>query len=164
MEAFVELLVRWVHFVAGVTWIGLLYFFNLVNVNFMKSLDAPTKGKVVPLLMPKALWWFRYGALATVVAGLLLVAMNWPGEDSWRVSIMLGGTLGIIMFLNVWLIIWPNQQKIIAMTAEAAAKQTPPPAEMAVLARRAYLASRTNFYLSFPMLLFMGAASHFHFK
>jgi uncharacterized membrane protein len=158
---FIEILTRWFHFVAGITWIGLLYFFNLVNVNFMKSLDAPTKGKVVPLLMPNALWWFRYGAVGTVAAGLLLMMLNWPGEPSWRISIMIGGTLGFIMFLNVWLIIWPNQQRIIAMTAEAAAKGTPPPAEMAAMARRAYLASRTNFWLSFPMLFFMGAASHF---
>ena len=159
---FIELLIRWVHLVAGVTWIGLLYFFNLVNVNFMKSLDAGTKGKVVPQLMPTALWWFRYGSVVTVAAGLLLFAMGMPGDASWRMSIMIGGLLGLIMFANVWLIIWPNQKRIIQMTAEAAAKQQPPPPEMAALARKAYLASRTNFYLSFPMLFFMAAASHFH--
>lgn len=157
----VELLLRWIHLVAGTTWIGLLYFFNLVNVNFMKSLDAATKGKVVPQLMPNALWWFRYGALITVLAGILLMGMNMPGESSWRISISLGGLLGIIMFLNVWLIIWPNQKRIIQMTAEAAAKQQPTPPEMAAMARRAYLASRTNFWLSFPMLFFMAAASHY---
>jgi len=157
----VELLLRWIHFVAGITWIGLLYFFNLVNVNFMKSLDAATKGKVVPQLMPNALWWFRYSALITVLAGILLMGMNMPGESSWRLSISLGGLLGIIMFLNVWLIIWPNQKRIIQMTAEAAAKQQPTPPEMAAMARRAYLASRTNFWLSFPMLFFMAAASHY---
>lgn len=157
----VELLLRWIHLVAGIAWIGLLYFFNLVNVNFMKSLDAATKGKVVPQLMPNALWWFRYGALITVLAGILLMGMNMPGESSWRISISLGGLLGIIMFLNVWLIIWPNQKRIIQMTAEAAAKQQPTPLEMAAMARRAYLASRTNFWLSFPMLFFMAAASHY---
>lgn len=161
MEAFFEILIRWVHIVAGVTWIGLLYFFNLVNVNFMKTLDAPTKGKVVPGLMPPALWWFRYGALATVLAGLLLVMFGWPGDPSWKVSIGIGGTLGIIMFLNVWLIIWPNQKRIIAMTIESAKSGTPPPSEMPTLARQAFLASRTNFWLSFPMLFFMAAASHF---
>ena len=157
----VELLVRWIHFIAGITWIGLLYFFNLVNVNFMKSLDAATKGKVVPQLMPNALWWFRWGAVVTVLAGLLLMGMNMPGESSWRISIGIGGLLGIIMFLNVWLIIWPNQKRIIQMTAEAAAKQQPMPPEMAAMARKAYLASRTNFWLSFPMLFFMAAASHY---
>ncbi|MBI3995477.1 MAG: urate hydroxylase PuuD [Nitrospirae bacterium] len=158
---FFELIIRWIHFLAGITWIGLLYFFNLVNVNFMKSLDAGTKGKVVPQLMPNALWWFRWGAVATVLAGLLLAMMNWPGNGSWQLSMGIGGTLGIIMFLNVWLIIWPNQKRIIQMTAEAAAKQQAPSPEMAVMARKAYLASRTNFYLSIPMLFFMASASHF---
>ena len=157
-----DLVIRWIHFLAGITWIGLLYFFNLVNVNFMKSLDAGTKGKVVPQLMPPALWWFRWGAVVTVLAGLLLVMRNWPGDGSWQLSIGIGGTLGIIMFLNVWLIIWPNQKRIIQMTAAAAAKQQSPPAEMAAMARKAYLAYRTNFYLSFPMLFFMAAASHYH--
>lgn len=159
---FFELLIRWVHFLAGITWIGFLYFFNLVNVNFMKKLDAGTKGKVVPQLMPPSLWWFRWGAVVTVLAGIILAGMNWPGDGSWRMSVMIGGTLGIIMFLNVWVIIWPNQKRIIQMTAEAAAKNQSPPAEMAAMARKAYLASRTNFYLSFPMLFFMAAASHFH--
>jgi uncharacterized membrane protein len=83
-----------------------------------------------------------------------------PGSGSWQVSIGIGGLLGIIMFLNVWLIIWPNQKRIIQMTADAAAKQQSPPAEMAAMARKAYLASRTNFYLSIPMLFFM-ALSHY---
>src|SRR5438309_10440238 len=63
------MLLRWIHFLAGITWVGLLYFFNLVNVPFMKELDAPTKGKVIPSLMPRALWWFRWAAVVTVVAG-----------------------------------------------------------------------------------------------
>ena len=158
---FLELLMRWTHFVAGVTWIGILYFFNLVNVNFMKSLDAGTKGKVVPLLMPPSLWWFRWSALVTVLAGFSLVMMNMPGNSSWQISIGIGGTLGVIMLLNVWGIIWPNQKRIIRMTAEAAANQTSPPPEMAAMARKAYLASRANFYMSFPMLFFMASASHF---
>jgi uncharacterized membrane protein len=155
-----ELLFRWIHFLAGITWIGLLYFFNLVNVNFMKSLDAATKGKVVPQLMPPALWWFRWSALVTVLAGFLILMKKWPGSGSWQVSIGIGGTLGVIMLLNVWGIIWPNQKRIIQMTAEAAAKQQAPPPEMAAMARKAYLASRTNFYLSIPMLFFM-ALSHY---
>ncbi len=158
---FLELVIRWIHFLAGITWIGILYFFNLINVNFMKSLDAGTKGKVVPQLMPPSLWWFRWSALVTVLAGLVLMMLNSPGTGSWQLSIGIGGTLGIIMFLNVWLIIWPNQKRIIRMTAEAAAKQQSPPPEMAAMARKAYLASRTNFYLSFPMLFFMASASHF---
>ena len=74
-EAVMRIIFRWTHFVAGITWIGMLYFFNLVNVNFMKALDAPTKKIVVPNLMPKALWYFRWGALVTVIAGLGYYAM-----------------------------------------------------------------------------------------
>ncbi|HEY5649499.1 MAG TPA: urate hydroxylase PuuD [Nitrospiria bacterium] len=159
---FAELLVRWVHFVAGITWIGILYFFNLVNVNFMKSLDGGTKGKVMPLLMPPSLWYFRWGAMLTVLAGLILVMMNWPGNGSWRMSIGIGGALGIIMWFNVWFIIWPKQKEIIRLTAEAAAKNESPPAHVPAMAKTALLASRTNFWLSFPMLFFMGAASHFN--
>jgi uncharacterized membrane protein len=83
-----------------------------------------------------------------------------PGSESWQVSIGIGGTLGVIMLFNVWGIIWPNQKRIIQMTAEAAAKQQAPPPEMAAMARKAYLASRANFYLSIPMLFFM-ALSHY---
>lgn len=160
------ILMRWVHFVAGVIWIGHLYFFNLVNVNFMKSIDAATKSKVVPQLMPRALWWFRWGAVVTVLAGILLTldAIQSGGfTGSYAVSVSIGGGLGIIMMLNVWAIIWPNQKKVIQATIEAAEKGAAPPPEMAVWARRAYLASRANFYLSFPMLFFMGTASHFPF-
>jgi uncharacterized membrane protein len=156
-----EFLFRWIHFLAGITWIGLLYFFNLVNVNFMKSLDGGTKGKVVPQLMPPALWWFRWSAVVTVLAGLMILMRKWDGgSGAWEVSIGIGGTLGIIMLFNVWVIIWPNQKRIIQMTSDAAAKQQSPPAEMAAMARKAYLASRTNFYLSIPMLFFM-ALSHY---
>src|SRR5438132_12752379 len=74
------MLLRWIHFLAGITWIGLLYFFNLVNVPFMKELDAPTKGKVIPSLMPRALWWFRWAAVVTVVA-VLACWGNMVGAD-----------------------------------------------------------------------------------
>jgi uncharacterized membrane protein len=215
-------LLRWIHFLAGITWIGMLYFFNLVNVNFMKELDATTKGKVVPNLMPKALFWFRWGAAVTVLVGfllhmstvtsephpsglgyfgiwvvvvlatfvlgslliktfrkdgrvlfvaylLLMIAMGvvvWrthaAANTSWKVlSIGLGGGMGIIMFMNVWMIIWPLQKKIIAATKAQAEAGTAPPAEMPIWARRAFLASRANTWLSVPMLFFMGAASHF---
>src|SRR5918995_6220600 len=70
-----RIILRWAHFVAGITWIGILYFFNLVNVNFMKALDGPTKKVVIPALMPKALWYFRWGAVVTVLVGLMYYAM-----------------------------------------------------------------------------------------
>ena len=215
-------LLRWGHLLAGITWIGLLYFFNLVNVNFMKELDAASKGKVVPNLMPKALWWFRWGAvftvlfgflyymillgtekisgkivgfliawtvawlvvaallrmsvaggplkdgrvLAVVIAALILVvawgAVVYMREGSNRtIAIAIGGGMGFVMFMNVWMIIWPLQQKIIAATKATAETGAPAPADMPKWARRAFLASRTNAWLSIPMLFFMGAASHF---
>ena len=72
---YMTLILRWIHVLAGIIWIGHLYFFNLVNVNLMKALDGPTKGKVIPQLMPRALWWFRWGAVLTVLVGLMYYAM-----------------------------------------------------------------------------------------
>lgn len=255
----VQLILRWLHFVAGIIWIGHLYFFNLVNVNLMKALDAPTKGKVIPQLMPRALWWFRWGALITVLVGLMYFAMyilksdyniaqalsgasRIPGSPAgsagaktpmniwvillvWLVivviffgiemmvmkkvndgrvlgiiigvlvsvmailivcwldygltiggsgmeehvasnrtfSIGIGGALGVMMLFNVWGIIWPNQKRIISWTAENAETGTAIPPESAKLARVAFLASRTNTWLSVPMLLLMATSSHYIF-
>lgn len=164
-ENLFEILVRWAHLVAGVLWIGLLYFFNVVNVPFMKALDADTRGKVVPELLPRALWWFRYGALVTALSGLVLIISHsgmMHGEHghgglfttSWGKTILVGGGLGMIMFLNVWLVIWPNQKRIIEAVRS---KQAPQPQ----WGKQALLASRTNAVLSLPMLFFMAAASHF---
>jgi uncharacterized membrane protein len=167
-DEFIILLMRWIHFLSGVTWIGLLYYFNIVQVPFMKETDPGTKSGVVQKLLPRALWWFRYSALVTVLSGLIIVwshYMHGHGQGifstSWGISIAIGGGLGIIMFLNVWLLIWPNQKVVIRMTTEAAANRTSPSPEMAKHARVAFLASRTNFVLSFPMLFFMATASHY---
>jgi uncharacterized membrane protein len=232
-DEFWRILLRWSHFVAGVTWIGLLYFFNLVNVPVQKGLDADTKKKVNPELLGRALWYFRWGAVVTVLAGLAYFAMvilkadvanaNTLGGGSiniWYVlfawlgypillfviefliikkvpaltkdgrvfaivifllvalftwglvgyftsvmtvgtesyasnksySIGIGGAYGILMLLNVWGIIWPNNKRIIAATAGTG------PAAPPELARQAFLASRTNAWLSLPMLLLMGTS------
>ncbi|HJR06096.1 MAG TPA: urate hydroxylase PuuD [Pyrinomonadaceae bacterium] len=232
-----RILLRWAHFVAGITWIGLLYFFNLVNVPFQKGIDADTKKKVNPDLLTRSLWYFRWGALVTVLVGLMYYAMyilptdvtnanNIGGAKAniwlillvWLImaiitfaiefliitrvpaltkdgrilavviailvflmaygiicwlnysltgtggagdsyvsnktfSIGIGGALGLIMLLNVWGIIWPSQKRIIAATAGTG------PAAPPELARRAFLASRANAWLSLPMLFFM-ATSH----
>lgn len=153
------LLLRWVHFLAGITWIGLLYFFNLINAAFLKSLDGPTKNIVIPKLMPAALNWFRHGATVTVLAGIALYFYLYSKGGTGAIALGIGGLLGIIMMVNVHAIIWPNQKKIIAAVT-AAAQGTPAPAEMAQWGRTALLASRVNFMLSIPMLLFMGAGSH----
>jgi uncharacterized membrane protein len=152
------LVIRWLHFLAGITWIGLLYFFNVVNAGFMKSLDGPTKNIVIPKLMPTALAWFRHGASVTVLAGLLLYFYHYGKNmaSAGAIAVGIGGLLGIIMWANVWFVIWPNQRKIIS----AVSSGTPPPPEMAGWGRTALLASRVNFMLSIPMLFFMGAASH----
>ena len=228
-----RIILRWGHFVAGITWIGLLYFFNLVNVPVQKSLDADTKKKVNPDLLGRALWYFRWGAVLTVLVGLtyyamyivppdvrnanalgrgnvsiayilviwllypivlfaiefliikkvpaltkdgrifaivmfLLVALFTYGLISFFTSAMtvggesyasnkmysigIGGAYGVLMMLNVWGIIWPNNKRILAATAGTG------PAAPPELARQAFLASRTNAWLSLPMLLFMGTS------
>src|SRR5215213_4670293 len=225
-----RMFLRWSHFVAGITWIGLLYFFNLVNVPVQKGLDAETKKKVNPDLLGRALWYFRWGAVVTVLAGLTYYAMvilppdrnnanNVGGGNVniWYVLIMwllypivlfgiefllikkvpavtkdgrlfaivmfvlvaiftygivsfftsvftvgtehyasnktysigIGGAYGILMMLNVWGIIWPNNKRILAAT-DGTGPAAPPE-----LARQAFLASRTNAWLSLPMLFFM---------
>ncbi len=156
----VGMLLRWVHILAGILWIGLLYFFNLINAAFLKSLDGPTKNAVIPKLMPAALNWFRHGAHVTVLAGILLYGYMYARGGTGAVALGIGGLLGIIMMGNVHAIIWPNQKKIIAAVT-AAAQGTPAPAEMAQWGRTALLASRVNVLLSIPMLFFMGAGSHF---
>ncbi len=233
--AIARMFLRWTHFVAGIAWIGLLYFFNLVNVPFQKGIDADTKKKVNPDLLGRALWYFRWGALVTVLVGLMYYAMYILAVDVrnantlsrgdsinvWYVllawlgypivlfvieyllikkvpavikdgrifaivmfvlvaiftyglvryfasaltiagesyasnkaySIGIGGTYGIVMMLNVWGIIWPNNKRILAATAGTG------PAAPPELARQAFIASRTNTWLSLPMLFFM-ATSH----
>ncbi len=99
---------RWIHFLAGITWIGLLYFFNLVNVPFMKGLDAATKGKVLPDLMTRALWWFRMSAALTVLAGLAYWG-NTVGADAHNAEILgLHASVGAVMgsFFLIWTIVW----------------------------------------------------------
>ena len=155
----VGLIVRWIHFLAGITWIGLLYFFNLINAGFLKSLDGPTKNIVIPKLMPAALNWFRHGATVTVLAGIVLYGYLYSKGGTGALALGIGGLLGIIMMGNVHGIIWPNQKKVIAAVA-AAAQGTPAPPEMAQWGKTALIASRINFLLSIPMLFFMGAGSH----
>ena len=98
-EAYVQILLRTLHFLAGIIWIGHLYFFNLVSGNFMKALDGPTKGKVIPQLMPRALWWFRWGALITVLVGLMYYAMYIVQGDAERAG------KNVWMVVLVWLLI-----------------------------------------------------------
>jgi uncharacterized membrane protein len=164
-----QALFRWIHFVAGITWIGMLYFFNLINAHVTNELQPPTRREVVPQLMPRALWWFRWGAMFTFLSGLLLILWKYfllgsgfTGDSGLFTTdpglwISMGTLFGTIMWFNVWFIIWPAQQKLIAWTKEG---QTPP--EQPTTARRALYASRTNTFLSVPMLFGMLAgAGHY---
>lgn len=233
--AIIQMALRWVHLVAGITWIGLLFFFNLVNVPFMKELDTALKSKVFPALMNRTLFWFRWSSLLTTFAGIwywmtivgadarnaralagsaegvrisggmaigsffliwtiawficdlavkalkvdkpvvvyviyatvvsvasyLYVSLNSHGWESNRLlCIGIGGGMGWMMVFNVWGVIWRINKKLIRWTEESVAAKTPMPAEAAALGRLGFLVSRANFALAFPMLFFMGAASH----
>jgi len=215
------LIIRWFHFLAGILWVGLLYFFNLINVPFMKQVEAAAKPKIFQTLTLPALNWFRWSSLLTVFFGIwyfgeflvapdaklqggsagatmgfflllwiavwailffvikklspngyvlgvittiLVYAAGWlfvnrtpvGADDNHVLSIGVGGGMGIIMLFNVWGIIWPMNKKIIRGTLAGT-----PPANAAAMSRQAFLASRTNFFLSVPLLFYMAAASHF---
>lgn len=161
-----ELLLRWVHFLAGITWIGLLYYFNFVQGPFFAEADAATKSAATQKLVPRALWWFRWSAMLTFLSGVAIIGnrMSAAGEGAgaspWAITISTGALFGTIMFLNVWLVIWPKQKVVIASAVAAATGGQANPAAAAA-GRRAFLASRTNVVFSIPMLFFMGAATHF---
>jgi uncharacterized membrane protein len=159
-----EMLSRWGHYLAGVTWIGLLYYFNFVQTPAFAGFEAGPRTEAISKLVPRALWWFRWGAAATLATGLLIIASQ-PDQgdyfDSSRgVAISTGILMAFIMFLNVWLVIWPAQKKVIASAQRVAAGGEADP-EAAAAGRRGAVASRTNTLFSIPMLFFMGAASHF---
>jgi uncharacterized membrane protein len=229
----VLMVLRWIHLVAGISWVGLLYFFNLVNVPFLQELDPKQRSMVVPKLMPRALWWFRWSSVVTVLVGVaywnhtvatdarnalamgqtasvgrmvgsffviwtlafavemgalmspaevlrkgpvlgtivavaviaaayIFLSLNQHGwESNPALAIGIGGGLGWFMMLNVWGVIWRMQKKMIRWAEESATKGTAMPPEAAKVARLSLLCSRVNFWLSFPMLFFMGAASHY---
>jgi len=159
------MILRWVHFFAGIAWIGHLYYFNFVQGAFMGEVDATVKNTAFSKLVPRALWWFRYGALFTFLAGvgMLAIAGHDFGADflqtSYGIWIYAGSLLGTLMFLNVWLIIWPNQKILIENATTVLAGGAANPAATQA-APKALLASRTNVMFSMPMLFFMGASRH----
>jgi uncharacterized membrane protein len=148
-------LFRWIHLLAGVAWIGLLWYFNFVQGEYFKEADASAKSDAIRKLVPRALWWFRWGAMFTFISGVaLLGAKHLTGY-----GIIVGAVLGTLMFLNVWLVIWPNQKIVIASAEKAAAGGEADPAAAGALAK-AGLASRTNTLFSIPMLFFMASSVH----
>jgi uncharacterized membrane protein len=154
----VLIVVRWIHFVAGITWIGLLYWFNLVNVRSMATIDQTARPAYVTTVLPRALAWFRHSAWLTVLVGIILIyGLYWSHGDvldsNGARTIFIGMLLGLAMLGNVWGAIWPNQRKIINATR---AGQKPDPG----WGRTALYASRANVAMSFPMLFLMGSSSH----
>lgn len=154
-EAGVQFLLRWIHLLAGVTWIGLLYYFNFVQGEYFKVADGAAKSDAIRKLVPNALWWFRWGAMFTFLSGAALIYM----KHLTGMGIMIGAALGTLMFLNVWLIIWPKQKIVIASATQVAEGGEALPEAGAALAK-AGLASRTNTLFSIPMLFFMASSVH----
>src|SRR5262245_58444922 len=166
IESLLNVLFRWGHIAFGIIWIGHLYFFNLVNVPFQGDLDKELKPKVNPKLLLRAFWWFRWGAMYTLVFGLALFFYKYLGglfsdkmgallfeNDKFSVRagwIIFGMLLALIMWINVWFVIWPRQKLILGGMASG----TPHP-DAAKLAATAGKASRFNTYASGPMLFAM---------
>ena len=156
---------RWSHVFVGITWIGLLYFFNFVQVPAYAEMEPAARNNAIDKLTSRALWWFRWAAAATLVSGILLLIFQEQYEGDFirspgGVSIYAGVLLAVAMFLNVWLVIWPNQKTVIANARNVQAGGEADPAA-APAARRAALASRQNMIFSLPMLIFMVGTSHF---
>jgi len=159
-----QFLLRWFHFMAGITWIGLLYYFNFIQTPFFGTeLGGSARSPMIRGLVPNALWWFRWGAMFTFLTGWAMVL--WKMHQGigmgqpYMTKILTGGVLGTFMFANVWFVIWPAQQVVIKSAEQVAGGGTALP-EAAARGARAGLASRTNVLFSIPMLFFMGAASH----
>lgn len=166
----IEFALRWLHVISGITWIGHLYFFNFVNTQVQANLDDAAKKAVNPQLMPRALWWFRWGAMSTFLSGLVLFTVIYmytagvgfganalmqgvEGGMSDRVRwIMWGMLFGTVMWFNVWFVIWPAQKGLLSgkITGDAAGP----------VRARAGKFSRINTFLSGPMLVGMLGAGH----
>ncbi len=158
-------LLRWAHFIFGIIWIGLLYYFNYVQVPFFAETDAATKSNAIQKLVPRALWWFRWAAMFTFITGWVIITGKYHElgdalfSSSYGVCILTGAAFASLMWFNVWFVIWPNQKIVIQSTTQSATGGQALP-NAAAAGAKALLASRTNTLLSFPMLFFMGAASH----
>ncbi|MCH1543093.1 MAG: urate hydroxylase PuuD [Alphaproteobacteria bacterium] len=160
-------LFRWLHVLSGIMWIGLLYYFNFVQIPNMPNIPDEQKPAIGKVIAPAALWWFRWAAMATLITGLILGYLNGYIHDAMslgamndfavpkNIAIGIGMWLGIIMWFNVWFVIWPNQKKALGIV-EADAD------EKAASARTAMLFSRTNTLLSIPMLFAMVSAQNLY--
>ena len=150
MENAIGFIFRYFHVLAGITWIGMLYYFNFVQTEYFKEAEADAKKDAMAKLAPRALWWFRWGAMVTFITGLYLFHKLGAFSTLDLAPLWVGALAGTFMFLNVWLIIWPNQQVVLGM------KEGDGPSSAA----KAGLASRTNTLFSGPMLLGMLGSKH----
>jgi uncharacterized membrane protein len=161
--AFWSLILRYVHVLSGIMWIGLLWYFNFVQIPNMPKIPDDQKPAIGKVIAPAALFWFRWGAMATIITGLLVAHVNGYLMQAMTLGIMdgvakhtaigIGMWLGIIMFINVWFVIWPNQKRALGMVEAS-------PEKKAASARTAMLFSRTNTLLSIPMLFSMASAQN----
>jgi uncharacterized membrane protein len=164
-QLFWSWLFRYLHVVSGVMWIGLLWYFNFVQVPSMPKIPDEQKPAITKVIAPAVLFWFRWSALSTVITGLIVAYLNGYIHEALVLGIGSGGGkstaigigmwLGLIMAFNVWVIIWPNQKKVLGIV-EA------PPEEKPISAKKALMASRTNTLLSLPMLLCMVMAQNLY--
>ena len=167
-NAFWPFLFRWLHVLSGVMWIGLLWYFNFVQIPSMPKIPDEQKPAIGKVIAPEALWWFRWGAMATLITGLILAMLLGYLIESLTIGISegfavpkhiaigIGMWLAIIMFINVWFVIWPNQKVALGIIEGASAE------EKAKAARTAMLFSRTNTLLSFPMFFGMVSAQNLY--
>ena len=151
-------LFRWIHVMVGIMWIGLLWYFNFVQIPSMPKIPDEQKPAIGKVIAPTALFWFRWAALFTVVSGLILSILNGYAHQAFTLqapfrAIGLGMWIALIMAFNVWFIIWPNQKRALGIVAVE-------PDVKAKSARTAMLTSRINTILSVPMLFLMSAQSH----
>ena len=164
-RSFYSWLFRYLHVLSGIMWIGLLWYFNFVQIPSMPNIPDEQKPAIGKVIAPKALFWFRWAALVTIVSGLIVaylqgyvhqaMILGIGGGDPKSTAIGIGMWLGIIMAYNVWFVIWPNQKKALGIVDTT-------PEEKAKSAKTAMLFSRTNTLLSFPMLLSMVAAQNLY--
>ena len=166
-QLFWAFIFRWLHVISGVMWIGLLWYFNFVQIPNMPKIPDDQKPAIGKVIAPAALWWFRWGAMATIVTGLILAAMNFYIVEALtlgasegfsnpkNIAIGIGMWLGIIMWFNVWFVIWPNQKIALGMVEAA-------PEAKAAAGRTAMLFSRTNTLLSIPLLFAMVSAQNIY--
>jgi len=160
----IEFVLRWIHFLSGITWIGILYYFNFIQTPFFGTeLGGGAKSAMTRELVPKALWWFRWGAMFTFGSGVLMLLMKLGVgvslDSAYMTRILTGALMGTLMWANVWFVIWPAQQIVIANAETVASGGEANPAAVGA-GGKAGMASRTNTLFSIPMLLFMAAGSH----